>query len=503
MLDHLDCKIKNLNMQIRLFLSFYSSLFLHLTLILFAIAPNFKSQFLICGYHEVIEEKEKTLSFEFSMGQNPEESDAKKIDGKSEGNSDKKSETTLTEEQKEKLKKEGWGDLVDRLNDTKNLQSSSSKKIDQLLKNSDVADSYIQRERNYEDIIVKDVFPTLDKIEKPFEEEIKQAPLAFSKFLERNEIIEKFRQNNFDDEDPIKAEIIREGISEAKKQILKISPEEKEKYFDKTLTYKKEEQLNDFIEKFLSFDPNQGDLPVMFRDLYYKNLQRLAYNFSSDSTYFTIDYFQENLNKEDYLKNSMKLLSELKGTKTSIEILFTIENIYEIQSKAIQEYFQNQNLLKSKTGEIRIETIKRVLARYAPILNGKKLNNYEDIWNLYSKKKEEIMDYAIKTSPENYRIADAMFEKGRILFERGIRQNDSKIISNAISVWNKIGSQPSTGEFMNKKIHEQIQKDLEKNSSMTKALEMQINSSLQMRLFDHLTEKRIREDRLLWKNLKK
>jgi hypothetical protein len=113
------------------------------------------------------------------------------------------------------------------------------------------------------------------------------------------------------------------------------------------------------------------------------------------------------------------------------------------------------------------------------------------------------MDYAIKTSPDNYRVADAMFEKGRILFERGIRQNDSKIISNAISVWSKIGSQISTGDFMNKKIHEQIQKDLEKNGQMTKTLEMQINSSLQMRLFEHLTEKRIREDRLLWKNLKK
>lgn len=89
----------------------------------------------------------------------------------------------------------------------------------------------------------------------------------------------------------------------------------------------------------------------MFRDLYYQNLQRLAYTFSSDSTYFSIDYLQENLNKEDYLKNSMNLLSELKGTKTATEILFTLENIYEIQSNAIGQFFINENNLKQLPSE--------------------------------------------------------------------------------------------------------------------------------------------------------
>jgi hypothetical protein len=60
----------------------------------------------------------------------------------------------------------------------------------------------------------------------------------------------------------------------------------------------------------------------MFRDLYYKNLQRLAYTFSPDSTYFSIDYLQENLNKEDYLREfNESSFAELKGTKTATEIL--------------------------------------------------------------------------------------------------------------------------------------------------------------------------------------
>lgn len=47
----------------------------------------------------------------------------------------------------------------------------------------------------------------------------------------------------------------------------------------------------------------------------------------------------------------MNLLSELKGTKTATEILFTLENIYEIQSNAIGQFFINENNLKQLPSE--------------------------------------------------------------------------------------------------------------------------------------------------------
>jgi hypothetical protein len=86
----------------------------------------------------------------------------------------------------------------------------------------------------------------------------------------------------------------------------------------------------------------------------------LAYGFSNDTTYFTADYFEENLNKEDYLRNSMALASKYKGKKTSTEILFSILDIYEIQQRAIEEYYKNleiqKNLSPKDKNEIRNAT---------------------------------------------------------------------------------------------------------------------------------------------------
>lgn len=477
---------------------------IHLSIFILGIAPIYKPLLLICGFDEIVEvPEEKEISFEFSMDSSSESNETSKAGIKS---TDEEKETEkVSEKELDKLKEKGWGDLVDRLKEVEELKGKASNKFDNIIKDGSTSDKYIYRERNYEDIMVKDVFPTLDTIEKPFSELVKNAPNDLEKFLERNEIIEKYRKNSFEAEEPIKTEIVKNISDKKSKKILEMKKEEREKYFDKTLPLKKEEQLSGFIEKFLGFDPNKGDLPFMFRDLYYKNLQRLAYNFSSDSTYFTIDYFQENLNKEDYLKNSMNMLSELKGTKTASEILFSLENIYEIQSNAIQQYFMNQNLFdeKSKDKELRKETIKQVLKRYKPVLDSKKLKNYDDVWTIYSKKKEEIIDYLIKTTPENYRISDAYFEKGRILWERGTRKSDPKILSEAIKYWNKIPSEKNSGDFLNEKAYMQIQTELKKNlNQLERITEMQISQILSMRLFEALNEKKLREDKLLWKKVK-
>ncbi len=481
---------------------------IHFILIISALAPMYKPLMLVCGFHEFVEvPEEKELSMELTMensGDSEKTSNSLNKNG-SDVNEEESDKEKISEAELKKLKEKGWGDLVERLKEVEELKGKATNKFENIIKDGSTADKYIYRERNYEDIMVKDVFPTLETIDKPFSELVKLAPTELEKFLERNEIIQKYRKNLFEAEEPLKTEIVKNLDEKKSKKILNIKKEDREKYFDKSLTFKKEEQLSDFIEKFLGFDPDKGDLPMMFRDLYYKNLQRLAYNFSADSTYFTIDYFQENLNKEDYLKNSMKMLSDLKGTKTASEILFSLENIYEIQSNAIQQYFSNQNLFedKSKEKELRKETIKQVLKRYKPLLKEKNLNTYEDVWTIYSKKKEEIIDYLIKTTPENYRISDAYFEKGRILWDRGIRKSDPKNLDEAIKTWNKISSTTNTGDFLNEKTFKQIEIELKKNpNGLEKITEMQISQILNMRLFDTLNEKKIREDKILWKKVK-
>lgn len=508
--------MKNIEtMSPRIYISFYISLLLHLSILLLVIYPFSHAMELICGIDEPILVKEETstwedlLSMEFSMepGTNSSEKGEKLGEHKDKGTSsgeETKDQTVGSKLDIDSLEKNGWKDLVKRLNDTKGLRKTFKEDFDSIIKDGNVADSYIYRDRFYEDIIVKEVFPTVHSIEKPFQEEVKNSPEELAKHEERNEIIRKFRNEIDEDTESLSTVIQNDDKLKKVKPPLNFSEAERKKYFDETLTLPKEEQLSDFIEKFSSHDPDKGDLPLMFRDLYYQNLQRLAYTFSPDSTYFSIDYLQENLNKEDYLKNSMSLLSELKGTKTATEILFTIENIYDIQSRAIEQYFINENNYKNATPEqrkqIRVETLRQIVERYAPVLKDKNIKTHEDALKLYHRKKLEIMDYLLANTPENYRRSDAIFEKGRILWERGIRTGSNKEKKEAAQLWSQITSIPNSGDFLNREAFQQMIPHIQewKGNSSTKA-EMQINTFLSVRLSPSLTEKKIREDRLLWR----
>jgi hypothetical protein len=508
-------QMKNIeSMSPRLYISFYISLLMHLSISLLVIFPFSHAMELICGIDEpvLIKEEisnwEELLSMEFSTES---ESDTLEAGDKTGFKSSSKGEESNEENagvtsklDLDSLEKNGWKDLIKRLKDTKGLRKNFKEDFENIIKDGTVAETYIHRQRSYEDIIVKEVFPTIHSIEKPFQEDIKNSPQELAKYEERNEIIEKFRNEIEEDNDPISTQILKDDQFLKKKPPLKISDADKKKYFDNTLILPKEEQLSDFIEKFLGHDPDKGDLPLMFRDLYYQNLQRLAYTFSSDSTYFSIDYLQENLNKEDYLKNSMNLLAELKGTKTATEILFTLENIYEIQSNAIGQFFINENNLKQLPPEqkkqIRVETLRQTVERYAPILREKKIKSHEDALKLYHRKKLEIMDYLLANTPENYRRSDAIFEKGRILWDRGMKTGSNREKKEAVQVWGLIANTPNSGDFLNKEIFQQMIPFIQEwKNSISAQAEMQINSLLMMRLSPSLNEKKLREDRLLWK----
>lgn len=515
-------------MSPRLLLSFYASAFLHLSMILIGIGIFIGAHDrLVCGYvqSDTGEEIELTISkdtnpenltlestkeAETQLDEKGKEADSKSTEKtKSETPSDQKLSSSNPNFDESKFDQQKWGQLIKELKDTKSLRKDFKESFNDISRGGNAPDSYIKRNREYEDIIVKEVFPTVREIDKKFSDLISKSEKSLEDYLERNEIINEF----WDPDAEEKRLLLEKDISlldkdNIKKPLLKMSELERSEYFDKTIKQSKEDQLQNFANKYLTqYDPNDGDLPLMLRELYYKNLQRIAYSISPDGTYFTIDYFQENLNKEDFLFHVMKYLSDFKDTKTGVEILFTLENIYEIQERALNQYFSNLDTYNRASPqnrkEIRYETIRRVIEKYKPFVNEKNLKNYTDVVKMYSKRRIEIMDYLLETTPKQYRVADALFEKARIHWELGQKTQSPKDMETAIELWKSISKlDTNQGDFFYKDTYSEMKKlldsfnkqDFSKNAQLTN----QITNLLNLRLRDYLDQKQARERRLLW-----
>jgi len=499
--------------RLRVFAAFYFALVAHTMFIYYVVnSGRIWEVPVICGppriYAQTIEE-EKTLTLSVSTnfdedGEDSEGGTEQDENSDGEGNS---------QFDRGKYKGGEWEDLVDRLDESKKVRSSFKNNFDNVIKDGSVPDSYINRKRDYEDIMVKEVYPTLYKIDRPFSEEVRKAPEDLENYKERNKIIDLYRNKSVE-EDVLQVEIEAEDEKNTRSP-LAMSQDERMKYLDKNLKKKKEDQLKDFTSRFLNYNPDDGDLPLFLRDLYYQNLQRLAYPFSSDITYFTIDYFQENLNKEDFLKNTLAMYSEFQNNKLGTEILFTLENIYDIQGRAVSMYFQSKELLsriddKDKE-QLRVEVIRRVLERYKKIFQEKNIKSIDDVNRLYAKKRLDIMDTLIKNTPDNYRKADGLFEKARIhweysqtlpMEERILEQNK------AIQIWNGIsGVHTTNGDFLNEKALTELKVTLKTSTRTTNGLldgnsQIRISSILRNRIGEFLRAKSERESRLLWKKSK-
>ncbi|MDH5716235.1 MAG: hypothetical protein OEZ22_01190 [Spirochaetia bacterium] len=404
--------------------------------------------------------------------------------------------------------KEKWSGLKDRLKDSVNLLKDYEQVFEQIINENNVSESYIYRKRHYEDIAVKDVFPTLETIEKPFSEILKKAPQELRDYHERNKIIDDFRK--WTQGELVTAQIKAQIIKDKKKGYppLSFPALERDDYFNQTLPLPKEEQFAEFRQKYLEHDPNKGDLPMALRELYYKNLQRLAYVFSRDSTYFNLDYFEENLNKEDFLKNSLEIASKLDGSKTSIEMLFAIENIYEIQQRALRYLYDFKqkyaNFPPEKKKQLRIESIRRVVERYLPLLEKKNIKSYNDVVTLYSNKRLEIMQHILNSAPQDYRRNDALFEKGRILWDKGTFLGSETDFDEAIKVWNKIPKNAKVDKYyLNgetiKNLRPLINQYKTTNNKLEKLqIRNKISITIQKHLQEYLNEKRKREEIYLW-----
>ena len=409
-----------------------------------------------------------------------------------------------------------WADLLKRLQENAELTQSFPQKYEDLLSNRSVGDSYVHRDRKHQDIVVKEVFPTIYEIDKPFKDILAAAPKKLDEYLERNEVIEQYRDWRMGKPDqPIKLNISSDKKGKLKRGPLKFPKNERSQYFDDTLTQSKEAQLSNFIRQYFSYDPDKGDLPIATRELYYDNLQRLAYPFSSDPTYFYLDYYLENLNKEDFLNHSIYQASQLDGSKTQTELLFALQDIYHIQERAWNYYFNFESMYKvmpaDKKNRLRNETLRRVDERYKKILEQKHISDYKEIRDLYSKKRMEIMDYILEKSPGHYRNNDALFEKAAIEWEWGTENNDPQHMQNAVTSWlqlyqslgNNAAAQHNDDEFLNHdallRLAPMLQRYQMANNDLEKrALQVQIDQTLTFRFQQRLQAKRAREEQILW-----
>lgn len=493
--------------QNRVLFAAYLSVLLHITFLIYSFnhsdSPYGKT---LCGPNWIYADEDEEKSFSISFGKDIGDGDS---DEGGESNANAEGEPGDSNKEgfpKGKYDGGAWEELVKDLESTSDLRKKFKNNLEDLIPNSGVSESYMKRNRDYEDIIVKEVFPTVKTIHDPFRVDLKDAEDNLAVHKERNRIIEEFRKGE-ESSPPITITRIKDGESRPRSPLSMAKPD-RQRYLDKTIKQSKEKQLDEFISKFMGYDPDKGDLSLFVRDLYYENLQRLAFQFSSDPTYFAIDYFQENLNKEDFLRQSLALLSEHLGTKVGTEILFTIENIYEIQSYALKRYFESEALLKAlpadETKTLRHETLRRVIKKMNPVLKEQKLRSEIDVQSAYVKKRLEILDTLIKNSPKQYRWKDAYFQKGVVLWEFGKFKGDKQLLVDAIQTWSKIPSLSSEGDFLFQSIWERMEwalKDagpIRSVDDLSYQLENQLDMSVRFRLSEGMAKKNEREERLLW-----
>lgn len=407
-----------------------------------------------------------------------------------------------------------WKEQLDRTEEGEELNDSYSEK-EELKKpvNPNVPEEYRKRTRDYRNIIAKDIFPTLGSIEKPFRDEIKDAPQQLEKMRERNEVIENYRlwREGKAIPDKKRAKVALNTPRPGTQGALAFDEISRRRYFDATLSEPKEQQLDRFLRQYGEFDPNEGDLPRAIRDLYYENLQRVASSFSPDMTYLAIDYYHEALNKEEFLRRALDVASRKKGTRYATEILFAIENVYEIQGRALKLLFEVkkhiEGLPAKEKDNIRVKTLEKVVARYIPLAAKKGIRNERDALQHYFLKRTEILDYTLENTPGGYRSKDATFAKGRVFWESAHADpaNPAAVqqIRRAVDVWRSIDYLADSGDFVSGEAHGSMKDALAKFGGPGSPAYTQIRVALEREVHKIMQKKTERENNLLWSSRQK
>ncbi|HMY11648.1 MAG TPA: hypothetical protein PKC74_08485, partial [Turneriella sp.] len=354
----------------------------------------------------------------------------------------------------------------------------------------------------------KDIFPTLNSIDKPFRDEIKQAPQELEKMQERNEVIENYRlwREGKAIPDKKRARVVINAPRAGTQGALAFDEKARRRYFDETLSDPKEQQLERFLKDYGNYDPNDGDLPRAIRDLYYENLQRVASSFSPDMTYLAIDYYHEALNKEEFLRKALDVASKKKGTRYATEILFAIENIYEIQGRALKLLFEVKKHIEGLSAKekenIRVKTLEKVVARYIPLAAKKGIRSERDALQHYFLKRTEILDYLLENTPGGYRSKDATFAKGKVFWESAHTDPTNPAamqqVKRAVDIWRTIDYLADAGDFVAGEAHSSMKDALAKFRGPGSPEYTQIRITLDRELHKLMQKKTERENRILW-----
>ena len=405
-----------------------------------------------------------------------------------------------------------WKEQLDRTEEGEELNDNfGSKDDDSSPINKSVPEEYRKRKRDYRNIIAKDIFPTLKTIEKPFREEIKEAPQELEKMLDRNEVIENYRlwREGKAIPDKKRTKVALKTPRAGTAGALAFDESARRKYFDETLSEPKDQQLDRFLKDYGNFDPNEGDLPRAIRDLYYENLQRVASSFHPDMTYLAIDYFHEALNKEEFLRKALDAVSKKKGTKYATEILFAIENIYEIQGRALKLLYEVKRhiaaLPAKEKNNIRVQTLEKVIQRYIPLAEKKGIRNERDALQHYFLKRTEVLDYLLENTPGGYRTKDATFAKAKVFWESSDPMNPAswQNAKRAVDLWRSIDQLSDAGDFVASEAHTAMRDALQKFKTFLSPETTQIRLALDKETFKIMQKKTERENRLLWSSKNK
>jgi hypothetical protein len=402
-----------------------------------------------------------------------------------------------------------WKEQIDRTEEGEELNDSYGGKDDEnALVNPAVPEEYRKRKRDYRNIIAKDIFPTLNTIDKPFRDEIKDAPQELEKMHERNEIIENYRlwREGKAIPDKKRTRVTLNTPRAGTQGALVFDEKARRQYFDQTLAEPKEQQLDRFLRDFGNYDPNEGDLPRAMRDLYFENLQRVASSFSPDMTYLAIDYYHEALNKEEFLRKALDVASKKKGTRYATEILFAIENIYEIQGRALKLLFEVKKHIESLSAKdkenIRVKTLEKVVARYIPLAAKKGIRNERDALQHYYLKRTEVLDYLLENTPGGYRSKDATFAKGKVFWESAhsdpTNPAAAQQVKRAVEIWRTIDYLADSGDFVSEEAYNSMKTALARYRAPGTAEYAQIRAALDRELNKIMQKKIERENRILW-----
>lgn len=208
------------------------------------------------------------------------------------------------------------------------------------------------------------------------------------------------------------------------------------------------------------------------------------------------------------MRRALDVVSKKKGTKYATEILFAIENIYEIQGRALKLLFEVKRhiatLPAKDKNNIRVQTLEKVVQRYMPLAEKKGIRNDRDALQHYYLKRTEVLDYLLENTPGGYRTKDATFAKAKVFWESADPMNPGtwQNAKRAVDLWRSIDHLSDAGDFVAGEAHTAMREALQKFKAFASPETTQIRIALDKETFKIMQKKTERENRILWSSKK-